>query len=340
MKIGLVCFVILFCACSESVYNKQTYVSFTDNRELIGKDIVLSDSVFFTTPDILIVDSLCCIFDQSSTEHYCHIFAFPQFDYKYSLVKRGRGQNEIITPPSCVKIFAGYLYIADGVQQQILKFDLRDSTNIPIEKYNINDFINDFAIINDSVFAITSISPGEKFRIKIYNKHGIKIDSLLPLPSVYKKMSNNFSDSHIWASEIAYDSLNRQLILATGNGEVLDIVQYPGKKHHTSIGPGLKPQLDYRGQSVIIPGKIFGFKTLRCFDGKIYTLFSGTPQQDVIWDKVENVYYMQQYDEYGNPLSRYTFDRPITSFFIDKTNHKIYATDRISPYMLSVFDLP
>lgn len=341
MKVIYIVFIFIVLGCAgKSVYDEQTYSEFPENKLLTGRDIILSDSIFFTTPDIFHIDSLCCIFDQSAKDYYCHIFSFPEFEYKYSLIKCGRGENEIMNPVPSLKIKDKYLYIANRNPGQILKYDLTDNSNIPKERFLINDVIDNFALLNDSVFAVTSISPKEKFRIKIYNKYGKKIDSLLSIPKVERLKPSNVSDAQIWYSLLDYDTLHKRLITITVSGEVLEVIDYPGEKYYIQVGAGQKPQFAYRGKTAIIPGRIVGFNKLKVVGDKIYTLFSPTLVEDLIWNKAEEVFFIQQYDNIGKPNVKYTTDRLITSFFIDEENKKIYATDRESPYMLSEFSLP
>ncbi len=92
-------FIAITCyACQENtIYDRQTYSEFSKTEKLEGREIKLQDSIFFTTPQILVEDSLCCIYDLAAQEgHYCHIFKFPEFIYKYSMVKVGRGATHNI----------------------------------------------------------------------------------------------------------------------------------------------------------------------------------------------------------------------------------------------------
>ena len=97
--------------------------------------------------------------------------------------------------------------------------------------------------------------------------------------------------------------------------------------------------MDYKDKTITIPGKIIGFNEISADDQYVYALFSGISQKDFIWKNAEENYKLQIYDKQGTPICQYTFDRPVTSCYVDMKNRKIYATDRISEWMLSVFDL-
>ena len=97
--------------------------------------------------------------------------------------------------------------------------------------------------------------------------------------------------------------------------------------------------MDYKGKTITIPGKIVGFSEISADDQYIYTLFSGIRQKDFIWENANENYKLQVYDKLGNPIRQYIFDRPVSSCYVDMKNKKIYATDKTSEWMLSVFNL-
>ena len=80
-KIYNIVWAMLLFSCNEStIYDKQTYSTFPETIKLQGKDIILTDSVYFSYPQILVEDTLCCIYDMAVKEgRCCHIFKFPEF---------------------------------------------------------------------------------------------------------------------------------------------------------------------------------------------------------------------------------------------------------------------
>lgn len=332
---------VAFYACQENtIYDKQTYSEFLTTEKLEGLEIKLQDSIFFSTPQILAEDSLCCIYDLAAQEgYYCHIFKFPEFIYKYSMVKAGRGVNEIINPSPHVKLHKNNLYVADNVNQKLVCYDITDPSATPTVFSVLKDYIFDFTILNDTSVTVVAFVNNRTHRIKIYNSAGDVTDSLLPLPELKKAIPNHFDANQIWGSVLAYDAQNNTIILATQNGEVLESVNLTTREHRFAVGPGGKPDLDYKGKNITIPGKIIGFKEISIHNEYIYTLFSGISNKDYIWNNADENYKMQVYDQTGRPIKQYIFDRPITSCYIDSKHNKIYATDKTSEWMLSVFEL-
>ena len=92
------------------------------------------------------------------------------------------------------------------------------------------------------------------------------------------------------------------------SGEVLDFINLQTKGHRTAVGAGGKPELDYKGNTITIPGKIIGFNGISADDQYIYTLFSGISQKDFIWENAEENYKLQIYDKQGKPVCQYIFD--------------------------------
>lgn len=340
-RLSIFLIVCVFHACQENtIYDKQTYSKFPTVENLRGKDIILHDSIFFTLPQILIEDSLCCIYDMAAKEeHYCHIFKFPEFEYKYSMVKVGRGENEIINPAPCAKLYRNNLYIADCMHQRLLRYDLTDTSSAPTVFAVLKDYIFDFTILNDTNVAAVSLGKNDTHRIKIYNSAGDVIDSLFPLPKFKKTRPGEIGVSEIWASYLAYDAPDNTLVMATQHGEVLESFNLMTKEHRLAVGPGEKPQLGHKGKAITFSGKIVGFSHTSVHEGYMYTLFSGINNIDFIWNNAEENYKMQVYDQTGQPIKQYTFDRPITSFYIDWEHNRIYTTDKTSEWMLSVFEL-
>ncbi|MDE7374366.1 MAG: TolB-like 6-bladed beta-propeller domain-containing protein [Odoribacter sp.] len=331
---------VMFCACQEhTMYDKQTYAKFPIVEKLQGRDVELHDSIFFTYPQILVEDSLCCIYDLAAQEgYYCHIFKFPEFVYKYSMVKVGRGVNEIVNPSCYVRLYKNGLYIADNANQKLLCYNMLDTSASPVVFSRLKDFVFDFTILNDTSVAI--VSPvSTTHRIRVYNSTGDVMDSLLLLPEVKRAVPSNFRDSEIWTSVLEYDAQNNMIALATQDGEVLEFVNLTTQKHHIAVGPGGKPEFGYKGKDISFPGKIVGFKNISIYDGYVYALFSGISREDFIWNNADEDYKMQVYDKTGKPVKQYIFDRPISSCYVDLKHNRIYATDKTSEWMLSVFEL-
>ena len=339
-KIYNIVWAMLLFSCNEStIYDKQTYSTFPETIKLQGKDIILTDSVYFSYPQILVEDTLCCIYDMAVKEgRCCHIFKFPEFEYKYSLVTFGRGKDEMINLPSSIKFRHGYIDMLDNTNKRVLRYNVLDTTAVPSPVYSFKNYILDFVPVSDTSFAAISTSPQHTHRIKIYDQSGTIIDTLLPLPKLKKAIPTDFDVNEVWASLLWFDAKDTLLITATQNGEVLDFINLHTKKHQVAVGAGGKPELDYKGKTITIPGKIVGFSEISADDQYIYTLFSGISQKDFIWENANENYKLQVYDKLGNPIRQYIFDRPVSSCYVDMKNKKIYATDKTSEWMLSVFN--
>ncbi len=333
----LLVFVVLYACQEASRYDKQTYSDISVVEKLNGQEVVLQDSIFFTTPKIMIQDSLCCIFDLGAREgHFCHIFTYPDFTYKYSMVKVGRGENEIINP-SRVRLYKNHVYIVDNLRQKIWCYDITNPDTQPICSYAFKDFLYDFVILNDGSLVVSSVV-NKIYRINRYDSQGNILDSLLQIPS-YRRDNRSLSNiNEIWLSLLGYDSQDNVLVLGTKFGEVLETLNMKTKEYRIAVGPGGKPAFDYKGKNIVIPGKILGFNEISVYGEYIYALFSGISQKDFIWNDTDENYKLYVYTKQGKPIKCYQFDRPVSSCCIDWKRKKIYATDKTSEWMLSVFE--
>ena len=325
---------IFICSCD----NKNNsgvilYEDFPSTENLKGKEIMLNDSIYFTYPELIVKDSICCILDSNAPNGYfCYVFTFPDFKYKYRLGAKGNAANELILAYEA-QIIDNYLYIKDV--KKIMRYDLNNPTHQPKEAFKVKEHIYRSVIINDSIYAGSSDNHPLQ-RIQLYNRDGDVIKHLLPpIENVIKNVA--FTPQAVWCSFIRYDKKTNCLFLATTGGEVIDRINLDSEEHISSIGPIGRPEI-YHKDGVYSTSNFQGFGNFGISDNKIYALFSGLAMDEVWKEDPSHKNCMQVYDIDGNPLKRYTFDRNLISFYVDKLNRKIYATDTSSEFMLSVYD--
>lgn len=291
-------------SCNSEKNSEQRYSDFPETENLYAKEIILSDSVFFRYPQMVVSDSLCCIFDSGAPNgYYCHIFSFPDFKYKYSLVGKGRAANELANAKE-VELRGNDLYLIGSTK--ILKCNISNPKIEPVKAYDIKERLLRVAIIDDSTY----VGSSEIYRLNramMYNKEGDVITSLLePLEENDMPKESYFSPQAVWQSFIRYDKNADEIFFATICGEVLDRLNLKTKEHKSMAGPLGEPEI-YDGGGWYT-NKYNGFGDLNIYEDDIYTIFTGSITQDVMNETTTEKPMIQVYDRDFNPKKRYIVD--------------------------------
>ena len=156
---------------------------FNTQQEITGVPILNSDTVVFRYPfRVRLNDSVLYILDLHSRDFYCHSLTYPNLDVKKTFASRGDAPNTFLGVDNIRVSSTGNIYFLSANKETISIYDADTDSikkNIKLPKELIRSL--DFALINDSLFAITDYTG--KHRINIVDSNGKIHQQLFSIPS-------------------------------------------------------------------------------------------------------------------------------------------------------------
>lgn len=325
-------FVFIFFIMTQSCDDvTSTGFKFECENNISNKAINVTNSVSFRYPfRVRQKDSTLYVLDLHGREYYAYRLSYPNLALKEEFAIRGNGPEDFLSVENIRLNNSDNIYLLDANKESISIYNTKlDSIRkrIKLPKEFIRSL--DFALINDSLFAITDYTG--KCRIHIMDSEGNIKKQLFRIPM--KRKDNNVSDvvlAQAWRSFIDYNPGNGILAMATQLGQVIEI--YNLKTNETvSIlyGKFGEPKFASQG-SYAIPNGIMGYSDIKVGNEAIYTVFWGTSFKDIQKDpfnRLEGGKFLQVFSLTGKPLKQYTLDRHITGFSVDEKNKKLIGLD-------------
>ena len=161
---------------------------------------------------------------------------------------------------------------------------------------------------------------------------GKPIKSIGKIPSEKDFASENRPAlAQAWRSFIDYNPHNGILAMVTQLGESIEIYNTKENTHTVLYGPNGEPQFkNVKGEG--FPTGIMGFSDIVVTDQHIYSVFQGVHFKDKLashqrGEKPEDGgRYIYVFDLKGNPIQKYTLDKPIYGIDINEKTKTIIAT--------------
>lgn len=321
----------LLAGCTFSNKEYTTYSQFPETKELKGTVIELDTALFRYPFRIRVQDDLAVILDLHNTEHYYHVFSYPEFRYLNSFGKRGNAPEEVLSAEN-FRIVGEEVWGLDANKRELRRWGIASpEDSIPLlEILALDEELLrplDFALCRDSM-VIPDYS-GQN-RLCWVDRQGDLIRKEKKIPTGDKKMLEESPTAlaQAWRSFIDYNPKHDALVAVTQLGEVLEI--YNGEEEPTIVhGPNSEPEFKLAGEYAM-PAGIMGFSDVQVTDNYIYTVFHGRTFKDIIAsrerpiDGGESIYV---FTLQGEPVRRYVLDHHIYAISVDEEAKTIIATD-------------
>lgn len=335
-------FVIVFILSCNN--NLPTSFNFEHKALLTGDVLPAQELVYLRYPfRIRKMDSIIYLLDLHGQDYFVHSFIYPNIKYKKSYAPRGNGPNDFMGVENIRINELGDMLILDA-NKEIIRTIHFISDSI-INDINLNKDLArclDFAIINDSTFAIPDYT-GE-YRVQIIDNRGKIKKRLFKIPSRERRHEkvSGLVLAQAWRSFIDYNPNNGILALATQLGQVIEVYNLKEEKEISILyGKDGEPKFLSKG-AYAIPNGIMGYSDVHVGMSKIYTIFWGHTFKEIqnnLQVRMDGGDILQVFGIDGVPLKQYKLDRKITGFHIDEENNKLIGLDVNSDYQIVEYDL-
>lgn len=265
-------------------------------------------------------DSLALFFTIYDADYCIRIINLNTLKLISSAGKIGKGPGEIINPGyAYIDKLNNNIWVSSGGKFYLMKFPvdsiISNDNYIPATKVNLNEFIINYTIDNDSL-KFYNVLDKEKIlykRQKGENK-GI-IDKALMSTNKMEEFTYNFSNFRLHPSK-------EKIVLAYLNIDLLIITDTIGNVIRKITGPNFINPLKNKNSFTTT------YQDIEVDDQYIYCLFSGKDK----FMKDENGRSIRIdsksiliFDWNGNPIRRINLDRSLFRFDIDKKNNRFLA---------------
>lgn len=320
---------IIAVSCSEST---APVFRFDQEINLTGKTVPVTDAVHLRYPfRIRQGNSLLYILDIHSPDLYCHTFSYPQMALVNSFALKGNGPEEFLRVENIRLDQKGKIYLLDANKNAVSIYN--SSGDSLCKRINLSEKLIrclDFALINDSLFAIPDYSG--KFRVNIVDFNGDIVRQLFTTPTK-KRNEPAISDivlAQAWRSFIDYNPENGVLAMATQLGQVIEIYNL-NTEETINIVYGTYGEPEFATQDAYaVPNGIMGYSNIHVAKDKIYALFWGTSFKDIRkspMNRTEGGNMIHVFNLKGEPIIQYTLDRHITGFRINEQKNILLGLD-------------
>lgn len=328
--IGILVF-FLVSSCKNDVRQSSGigYSDFPIEKQLQGEAVELDTAVFRYAFRIRVNNDEAILMDLHGIDHYCHVFAYPDFRYLSSFGKRGDSPVEMLSVEN-IRYIDNDLWVLDSNKSELIGFrnslsgdSLLRTGAVTLGKDVLRAL--DFAIYDDSTYIIPDYSGDNRFCW--VNQDGKLLRKSGNIPSMNSEAARP-ALAQAWRSFIDYNPRNGILAAVTQLGEVVEIYNLKDSTHVVRVGPSGEPEFKL-SDGYGIPTGIMGFSDIQVTDSAIYTVFHGRSFKDIARQKehIDGGKYIYVFSLKGEPLCKYVLDRHIYGIYVDEREGVIIATD-------------
>ena len=324
---------IISCTDSPGTYYPR-YSTFPNEKAISARVIELDTALFRYPFRVAVKDSIAIVMDLHNADTYFHAFTYPNWKHIVSFGKRGEGPEEMLSAETFQFNSLDSIYALDANKMQISRWAISAKDHsatrqevIRLDKNLIRSL--DFCA-TDSCFLIPDYL-GEH-RYWQVNYSGKPIRSIGKIPTE-KDLASEIRPAlaQAWRSFIDYNPHNGILAMVTQLGESIEIYNTKENTHTVLYGPNGEPRFkSIKGEG--FPTGIMGFSDIVITDKYIYSVFQGIRFKDKLasyqrGEKPEDGgRYIYVFDLKGNPIQKYTLDKPIYGIDINEKTKTVIAT--------------
>jgi hypothetical protein len=278
-------------------------------------------------------DSVVVMLDLATDSCFYHVVSYPDFQYLYSLGRRGNGPGEIILPTP-FQLHKGQLSLFDGNRGHLFNINVVEKRNIDLKVYtrfNLNTCV-DFVHIDDTALIVGDLSGSNRLlHVTPQRQTGI-----LKLASEQEK-GDEANQGYRWRSYMDINYELNKVALATQFGEVLEIVDLNDYSVRRTTGKGGAPRSANR--------QLAGYFDVKWRKNDIYVLYSKMSETEANRQLASRQTppsggnRIHVFDQNGVKTKIYCLDVSVNGFTIDEKNNLLIGISSNSDCPVYLFSL-
>ena len=325
------------------------YSTFPKEEKIIAQVIPI-DTILFRYPyRVTVREGVAVVLDLHNLDHYLHAFTYPDWKHITSFGKRGEAPHEMLSAETFQFNSLDSIWSLDANKMEITRWSIsvENRTAQRVEEVNLDKSLIrslDFQATNSGFMVPDYMGTDRYWQL---DSKGNASQSYGTIPT--EKEINESSRpalAQAWRSFMDYNPTNGILAMVTQLGEVIEVRNLKENKHTILYGPEGEPQFRTASDGKGIPSGIMGFSDVKVTDNYIYAVFHGRKFKDIkaAYQRGEKPEsggrYIYVFDLQGNPVKKYTLDRPIYGIDINEQTNTITATEVDSDNPIIQFKIP
>lgn len=326
----------------------KTIPDISTNDTLYVKSIYdLPDTTRLLNPlSLLNIDDQYLVISERISNNFLKVFSIPDLSILYSWGRQGRGPGEFMAPPTDLGPTEDGMFMFDVLAQSLKTFSVTDSTLVVIDEQDLNYKgqvapLNRISRINEELYFVdyggdNAISTEDEN----YEHIALQPDNRNPLFTFGTYPESEFKGFEKYAKYIKtnWTKPDGTLFVTayTSASNRVKIYDTDGQLQNDIIVSGIDSVSDENEDD-------FLFRTIKwASDNYIYFLGLYDSEEKIYNQKPDHTHktFLEIWDWEGNPILRYSFDRPIINFTVSEQLGKIYGYTLYSDDKLFEYDLP
>ena len=320
---------------SDSIHPR--YTTFPEEKAVLAQESLLDTAIFRYPYRISVHDQVAIVMDLHNPDYFFHAFRYPQWEHITSFGKRGEGPEEMLSAETFQFNSPDSIWALDANKMQITRWSVSPASRSAERQETIS---LDKKLVRSLDFCATDnqiLIPGYLGECRYWqvDYSGKAFNSVSEIASETHWEADTYPAlAQSWRSFMDYNPHNGVLAMVTQLGEVLEIFNEKDGSHIVLYGPNGEPKFKKTsdGQGVQTLDAIKGFSDVVVTDRYIYAPFEGSVVCDELEmykqgkepeDGARSIYV---FDLKGNPVRKYTLDKPIKGIDVDEGRGTILAT--------------
>lgn len=164
---GTFCLLLFSCTSRPLTSMHGTYIDFPQVQELKARTIPLDTALFRYPFRVHVNGNRAAVLDLHGTDHYFHVFSYPEFHYLTSFGKRGEAPDEMLSAEN-IRWSGKYIWTLDANKTLLTAFGFAVSgdTLLRQKEVKLSKDVSralDFVLCKDSTFIIPDYTGDNRF---------------------------------------------------------------------------------------------------------------------------------------------------------------------------------
>lgn len=310
------------------------YTSFPSEHRLQGSPVSVDTALFRYPFRVRVQGDRAAVLDLHGTDHFVHLFSYPDFRYVASCARRGEGPEETLSAEN-IRWKGDCLQLLDANRSELTVWQEAGDTLVRRSRVKLDEGLLralDFVQGGDTAFLVPDYSGDHRFCVVSPQGRLLRRWGVIPTENAEALQESRPALAQAWRSFLDYNPRNGVLAAATQLGEVLELWNLRDSMHVVLRGPGGEPEFRV-SQGYGLPTGIMGFSDVQVGDSAVYAVFHGRAFRDIMQAAQQGETlpdggkYLYVFSLRGEPLVRYELDHYVYGISVDERTGTFLATD-------------
>ena len=240
------------------------YTSFPSERRLQGRPVSVDTALFRYPFRVRVQGDRAAVLDLHGTDHFVHLFSYPDFRYVASCARRGEGPEETLSAEN-IRWKGDCLQLLDANRSELTVWQEAGDTLVRRSRVKLDEGLLralDFVQGGDTAFLVPDYSGDHRFCVVSPQGRLLRRWGVIPTENAEALQESRPALAQAWR-------------------RVLELWNLRDSTHVVLRGPGGEPEFRV-SQGYGLPTGIMGFSDVQVGDSAVYAVFHGRAFRDIM----------------------------------------------------------